>query len=285
MDTGIFNTNEDAYLRVLQNTLAYNTTSQKGRDGFEFYSGPPCVLTHHFKKQDDAYTFPLLTTKKMQIKNIAIELEFFLKGETNVKWLEERGCKIWSKWAKPDGELGPMYGAQWNKTNAKGISQLENVVNQLKRYRETEATTSRRLLVNAWNILELELMVLPPCHFAFQLTPYKIKEVKHLSITWYQRSSDLCIGVPYNLASYALLLLVFCKMLDFEPGYVSGCLGTPHIYKNQVDLLKEQVDRIPLDTPLLTIPREVDSYKNWDAKNIKLTNYAAYDAINYPITI
>ena len=191
--------------------------------------------------------FPLLTTKKLHRKSIILELLWFLRGDTNVRWLQERGVTIWDEWADAEGELGPVYGRQWRSWAApdgRVIDQMAQVVESLK-----TAPNSRRHIVSAWNPAEVEDMALPPCHCLFQ---FFVAEGK-LSCQLYQRSADVFLGVPFNIASYALLTLMMAKVCGLQPGEFVHTLGDAHLYLNHLDQAREQLSREPLPVPSMEI--------------------------------
>lgn len=237
--------------------------------------------------------FPLLTTKKVSFKNIKVELEFFIKGLTDKKWLQERGCKIWNEWCNPhkipnsltdekkkqfqleENDLGKIYGYQWNNFNDSNINQLKNVIKTLK-----ENPNDRRMMVNAWNPQQLEEMALPPCHFAFHITVID----KKLNLSWFQRSCDVGLGLPYNIASYGLLLHLLAKEVGFEEGILTGLLSDVHVYKNHIDILKEQLKRKPYSLP--TIETEpFNGIYQWSYRDTKLQNYQSHDKLEMSIAV
>jgi thymidylate synthase len=222
--------------------------------------------------------FPLLTTKKLHRKSIILELLWFLRGDTNVKWLQERGVSIWDEWADADGELGPVYGRQWRSWTApdgRVIDQIANVVESLKTNPD-----SRRHIVSAWNPAEVEDMALPPCHCLFQFYVANGK----LSCQLYQRSADVFLGVPFNIASYALLTLMMAKVVGLEPGEFVHTLGDAHLYLNHLDQAREQLTREPLPLPVLEIADKTDLF-GFEYEDFKLRGYKAHDRIAAPIAV
>ena len=197
-------------------------------------------------RHDMSEGFPLLTTKKMAIKSIMTELKWFLQGRTDIQYLRDNGCKIWDgdydKSGRTDGDLGPIYGKQWRDVN--GIDQLENLIVGL-----INNPDGRRHIVNSWNVTELNEMVLPPCHYSFQCY---VNDGK-LSLMWQQRSVDVFLGLPFNIASYATLLLLLCKETKLEPGELIGNLGDTHLYKNHLEQAKEQVQRGSFKLPSINL--------------------------------
>jgi len=222
--------------------------------------------------------FPLLTTKKLHRKSIILELLWFLRGDTNVKWLQERGVSIWDEWADAEGELGPVYGRQWRSWTApdgRVIDQIANVVRSLKTNPE-----SRRHIVSAWNPADVDDMALPPCHCLFQ---FFVAEGK-LSCQLYQRSADVFLGVPFNIASYALLTAMMAKVVGLEPGEFVHTLGDAHLYLNHLDQAREQIAREPLPFPTLEIADKDDLFA-FEFEDFKLRGYKAHDKIAAPIAV
>jgi thymidylate synthase len=227
---------------------------------------------------DLARGFPLLTTKKLHRKSIILELLWFLRGDTNVRWLQERGVSIWDEWADADGELGPVYGRQWRSWTApdgRVIDQIANVVESLKKNPD-----SRRHIVSAWNPAEVEDMALPPCHCLFQ---FYVAEGR-LSCQLYQRSADVFLGVPFNIASYALLTQMMAKVVGLEPGEFVHTLGDAHLYLNHLDQAREQLAREPLAMPILEIADKTDLF-GFEYEDFKLRGYKAHDRIAAPIAV
>jgi thymidylate synthase len=227
---------------------------------------------------DLAKGFPLLTTKKLHRKSIILELLWFLRGDTNVKWLQERGVSIWDEWADETGELGPVYGKQWRSWTApdgRVIDQIANVVQSLKTNPE-----SRRHIVSAWNPADVDDMALPPCHCLFQ---FFVAEGK-LSCQLYQRSADVFLGVPFNIASYALLTAMMAKVVGLEPGEFVHTLGDAHLYLNHLDQAREQIAREPLPFPTLEIADKDDLFA-FEFEDFKLRGYKAHDKIAAPIAV
>jgi thymidylate synthase len=222
--------------------------------------------------------FPLLTTKKLHRKSIILELLWFLRGDTNVGWLQERGVSIWDEWADAQGELGPVYGKQWRSWAApdgRVIDQMANVVESLK-----TTPHSRRHIVSAWNPADVDDMALPPCHCLFQ---FFVAEGK-LSCQLYQRSADVFLGVPFNIASYALLTQMVAKVTGLEPGEFVHTLGYAHLYLNHLDQAREQLTREPYPFPTLTLADKRDLF-SFDYEDFKVTGYKAHDKIAAPIAV
>ena len=227
---------------------------------------------------DLARGFPLLTTKKLHRKSIILELLWFLRGDTNVRWLQERGVSIWNEWADADGELGPVYGRQWRSWTApdgRVIDQIANLVEGLK-----TNPNSRRHIVSAWNPAEVEDMALPPCHCLFQ---FFVADGK-LSCQLYQRSADVFLGVPFNIASYALLTLMVAKVCGLEPGEFVHTLGDAHLYLNHLDQARIQLSRDPLPLPVMRIADRPDLFA-FEYEDFKLEGYSAHPSISAPIAV
>lgn len=211
--------------------------------------------------------FPLLTTKKLHLKSIIYELLWFLQGDTNVKYLQEHGVRIWNEWADENGELGPVYGHQWRSwPDYKGgtIDQIANVVNMIKNNPD-----SRRLIVSAWNVAEVEKMALPPCHTLFQFYVANGR----LSLQLYQRSADIFLGVPFNIASYALLLMMVAQATGLKAGDFVHTLGDAHIYRNHLDQVKLQLTRDPRKLPIMKINPEKKDIFSFEYEDFTLEGY------------
>jgi len=227
---------------------------------------------------DLARGFPLITTKKVHFKSIVLELAWFLRGETNVRWLQERGCTIWDEWADEAGELGPVYGKQWRSWAApdgRVIDQIAVVVKSLK-----ENPESRRHIVSAWNPADVEAMALPPCHCLFQ---FHVAEGR-LSCQLYQRSADVFLGVPFNIASYALLTHLMAKETGLAPGDLVITLGDAHLYLNHLDQAQAQLTRAPHPFPTLRLSEGAGLF-DLEAGDVRLEGYSAHPAIKAPIAV
>lgn len=223
--------------------------------------------------------FPAVTTKKLQFKSMVYELLWFLRGDTNVKWLQDNNVRIWDAWAKDDGSLGPVYGAQWRSwTGADGetYDQVAAVIEQIK-----VNPTSRRLIVNAWNVGALQQMQLPPCHLLFQFYVAN----NQLSCQLYQRSADLFLGVPFNIASYALLTHMIAQVTGLGVGDFVHTIGDAHIYLNHVEQVKTQLARTPKALPRLSLNPEITSIDGFKYEDISLENYQHEPAIRAPISV
>ncbi len=211
--------------------------------------------------------FPMLTTKKLHLKSIVYELLWFLNGDTNVKYLQENGVRIWNEWADEKGDLGPIYGKQWvswAKPDGTTINQIQNAVDQIKNNPD-----SRRIIVNAWNAGELDQMALTPCHALFQ---FYVADGK-LSCQLYQRSADVFLGVPFNIASYALLTMMMAQVCDLEPGEFVHTFGDVHLYSNHIEQAQLQLTREPKSLPTLTINPEVKDIFGFQFEDFTLANY------------
>ncbi len=223
--------------------------------------------------------FPLLTTKKLHLRSILHELLWFLKGSTNVQYLRENGVTIWDEWAKPDGELGPVYGYQWRswpKPDGTHVDQITSVVESIKKNPD-----SRRHIVSAWNVGALDQMVLPPCHLLFQFYVAGDK----LSCQMYQRSCDIFLGVPFNIASYALLTLMMAQVTGLKPGEFIHTLGDAHIYLNHLDQVNLQLTRSPFPLPKMIINPEINDILNFSFSDFSLKDYQAHPHIKGQISV
>ncbi len=223
--------------------------------------------------------FPLVTTKKVHLKSIILELLWFLRGDSNVKWLQENGCTIWDEWARPDGDLGPVYGVQWRTwptPDGGYIDQIQNVMDTLKNNPD-----SRRIIVSAWNVADLDKMALMPCHAFFQF--YVANNT--LSCQLYQRSADIFLGVPFNIASYSLLVHMMAQQLDMEVGDFVWTGGDCHIYNNHMEQVKTQLTRAPHPLPTLAIKRKPASIFDYQLDDFVLLNYTSHPAIKAPVAV
>jgi thymidylate synthase len=228
---------------------------------------------------DLAAGFPLLTTKKVHWKSIVAELIWFLRGDTNIAWLKEQGVSIWDEWADEAGDLGPVYGKQWRSWTApdgRVIDQIAGVVEVLK-----TMPFSRRHLVSAWNPADLDAMALPPCHCLFQ---FHVADGR-LSCQLYQRSADIFLGVPFNIASYALLTHMMAQVVGLKPGAFVHTFGDVHLYANHADQAREQLARAPLTPPRLTLNPAVRAIDGFQPQDIELEGYQAHPAIKAPVAV
>ena len=223
--------------------------------------------------------FPLLTTKKLHLKSIIYELLWFLRGDTNAHWLQERGVRIWNEWADPDGDLGHIYGYQWRSWpdyNGGHIDQITDVIRQIK-----ETPDSRRLIVSAWNVADLGNMNLPPCHILFQ---FYVADGR-LSLQLYQRSADTFLGVPFNIASYSLLLMMVAQVTGLRPGDFVYTTGDTHLYLNHLEQARLQLTREPRPLPHMHINPEVTSIFDFQYEDFTLTDYNPHDHIRAEVSV
>lgn len=223
--------------------------------------------------------FPLLTTKKVHMKSIIYELLWFLRGESNVKFMRDNGVTIWDEWADEKGELGPVYGVQWRKwgtADGRTVDQISHAIDQIK-----NNPNDRRIIVSAWNVGELEKMALPPCHLLFQFYVANGK----LSCQMYQRSCDVFLGVPFNIASYSLLTMMFAQACGLEPGDFVHTFGDVHIYKNHFEQVKLQLSREPRQLPTMKINPAVKNIFDFKYEDFTLENYDPHPGIKAPIAV
>ena len=228
---------------------------------------------------DLACGFPLLTTKRMHLKSIIHELLWFISGDTNIKYLKDNGVRIWNEWADEDGNLGPVYGSQWRSwlsADGRKIDQLKEVVDAIK-----ETPDSRRLIVSAWNPGELDKMALPPCHLLFQ---FYVAEGK-LSCQLYQRSCDIFLGIPFNIASYALLTMMIAHVTGLKPGDFVHTLGDAHIYLNHIEQVKLQLTRDPYPLPSMIVNPLVDDIFKFRYEDFTLKDYVSHSHIKGEISV
>jgi thymidylate synthase len=264
---------EEQYLDLLR--LIMETGTDRGdRTG----TGTRSIFGHQMRF-DLSAGFPLLTTKKVHLKSIIYELLWFLRGETNVRWLQERGVSIWDEWADADGDLGPVYGSQWRSwPDGKGgtIDQIAGVVNSIQTKPE-----SRRHIVTAWNPAEVDEMALPPCHCLFQ---FYVADGR-LSCQLYQRSADVFLGVPFNIASYALLTLMVAQVTGLKPGEFIHSFGDVHLYSNHMEQASEQLRRTPRPMPRMTLDPDRRSLLEFEYDDFMLTGYDPHPPIKAPIAV
>ena len=223
--------------------------------------------------------FPLVTTKKCHLRSIIVELLWFLKGDTNVRYLQDNKVTIWDEWANEEGDLGPVYGAQWRRwrgTDGKEHDQIADVIERIR-----QSPSSRRHIVNAWNVAHIEEMALPPCHCLFQFFVANGK----LSCQLYQRSADLFLGVPFNIASYALLTMMIAQVCDLQPGDFVHTFGDLHLYANHLEQAKLQLSREPRALPTMRINPEVKSIDDFKFEDFTLEGYDPWPAIKAPIAV
>ncbi len=233
----------------------------------------------HQMRFDLSQGFPLITTKKLHTKSIFIELLWFLSGSSNVRWLQENGVSIWNEWAAPDGELGPVYGVQWRSwptPDGRHIDQISQVLDQIQ-----QNPDSRRLIVSAWNVGEIQNMALPPCHAFFQ---FYVADGK-LSCQLYQRSADIFLGVPFNIASYALLTHMVAQQCNLDVGDFIWTGGDCHLYSNHMEQVALQLSREPYPYPTLTIKRKPASLFDYRYEDFEISNYQHHPHIKAPVAV
>jgi len=261
------------YLQLLQHILD-NGTEKTDRTG----TGTKSCFGYQMRF-DLQKGFPMVTTKKLHVKSIFYELLWFLKGETNIKYLKENGVSIWDEWANEAGELGPVYGEQWRSwKGADGVvvDQITQLIDQIKK-----TPDSRRLIVSAWNVAELPKMALMPCHTLFQ---FYVADGK-LSCQLYQRSADVFLGVPFNIASYALLTMMIAQVCDLECGDFVHSFGDVHLYNNHMEQAKLQLSRTPFELPTLKINPAVKDIFSFDFSDFTIENYQCHPGIKAPVAI
>ncbi len=239
----------------------------------------------HQMRFDLSEGFPLVTTKKVHLKSIIVELLWFLRGDDNVKWLQERGVTIWDEWAREDGSLGPVYGVQWRnwpKPDGTHVDQISEVVKQLK-----TSPDSRRIIVSAWNPGLIDQMALPPCHafFQFYVAPAQDGGRPKLSCQLYQRSADIFLGVPFNIASYALLTHMLAQQCDLDVGDFIWTGGDCHIYSNHTEQVELQLSRAPHPYPVLNIKRKPTSIFDYEYEDFEVLEYTHHPAIKAPVAV
>lgn len=263
------------YLDLMRRALTEGTP-KSDRTG----TGTLSIFGHQMRF-DLSAGFPLVTTKKLPLKSIIYELLWFLRGETNVKWLNEHGVTIWNEWADPGtGDLGPIYGSQWRSWRAGAssppVDQISQVVEEIK-----SNPDSRRLIVSAWNVAEIPNMALPPCHLLFQ---FYVAEGK-LSCQLYQRSADIFLGVPFNIASYALLTMMMAQVTDLEPGEFIHTFGDAHLYQNHTEQAQVQLKRDLRPLPTMRVNPKVKSIFDFKFEDFELLNYNPHPHIPAPVAV
>lgn len=261
------------YLDLL-NRILTEGTKKTDRTG----TGTLSVFGHQmrFNLEDG---FPLLTTKKLHLKSIIYELLWFLKGDTNVKYLQEHGVRIWNEWADENGDLGPVYGHQWRSWpdyNGGTIDQISNVIDMIKNHPD-----SRRMVVSAWNPAEVDQMALPPCHCLFQ---FYVADGR-LSLQLYQRSADTFLGVPFNIASYALLLMMMAQVTGLKAGDFIHTTGDTHLYLNHLDQARLQLTRTPRPLPRMILNKDVKSLFDFKYEDFRLEGYDPWDHISAKVSV
>lgn len=258
----------------LMNHVLENGTFKEDRTG----TGTKSVFGHQMRF-DLSEGFPLVTTKKLHLRSIIHELLWFLQGDTNIRYLKENGVKIWDEWADENGELGPVYGHQWRSwptADGRTIDQISNLVHQIKTNPD-----SRRLIVSAWNVADIGKMALPPCHCLFQ---FYVADGK-LSCQLYQRSADIFLGVPFNIASYSLLTLMLAQVCSLKPGEFIHTFGDAHLYSNHFEQAREQLSRTPKTLPEMHLNPHVTDIFSFKFEDFELVGYEAYPHIKAPVAV
>ncbi len=261
------------YLHLLEHLLESGTV-KTDRTG----TGTKSIFGHQMRF-DLSKGFPLITTKKCHLKSIIHELLWFIAGDTNIKYLNDNGVRIWNEWADKNGDLGPVYGHQWRSwptANGKSIDQIQNIVNQIK-----NTPDSRRIIVSAWNVGEVENMALPPCHCLFQ---FYVADNK-LSCQLYQRSADVFLGVPFNIASYALFTMMMAQVCDLELGDFVHTFGDTHLYSNHLEQAELQITREPYELPQMKINPDIKSIFDFSIGDFELINYQAHPHIKAKVAV
>lgn len=261
------------YLTLLKHVLE-NGTSKSDRTG----TGTRSVFGYQMRF-DLSENFPLLTTKKLHLRSIIHELLWFLKGETNVKYLHENKVSIWNEWADENGELGPVYGKQWRSWATPGGEAIDQITEVLDTIQNNP--DSRRMIVSAWNVADVPNMALPPCHLLFQ---FYVAEGR-LSCQLYQRSADIFLGVPFNIASYALLTMMVAQVTNLQPGEFVHTLGDAHLYDNHLEQAQLQLEREPRSLPTMQINPEVKSLFDFKFEDFSLENYDPHPHISAPVAV
>jgi thymidylate synthase len=263
----------DSYLNMMRHVLEHGV-KKTDRTG----TGTLSVFGHQMRF-NLAQGFPMVTTKKLHLKSIIYELLWFLQGSTNNQWLTEKGVSIWNEWAKPDGDLGPIYGYQWRSwptPSGEHIDQISQIIEQIKK-----TPDSRRIIVSAWNVADIPRMALAPCHAFFQ---FYVADGK-LSCQLYQRSADIFLGVPFNIASYALLTHMVAQQTGLEVGDFVWTGGDCHLYLNHLEQVNLQLSRTPYPLPQLKINRHPPSIFDYAYEDFEVVNYVSHPAIKAPVAI
>lgn len=260
------------YLNLVQHILDHGTPK-------EDRTGTGTLSVFGYQARYSLDRFPLLTTKKVHLKSIIHELLWFLSGDSNINYLKEHKVRIWDEWADENGDLGPVYGYQWRSwptPDGKSIDQISNLIKQIK-----NTPDSRRLIVSAWNVANIESMALPPCHCLFQFYVANGK----LSCQLYQRSADVFLGVPFNIASYALLTMMVAQVCDLEPGEFIHSFGDAHLYSNHFEQAKEQLSRSPYALPTMKINPAVKSIFDFKYEDFELVGYESHPHIKAEVAV
>lgn len=263
----------DAYLNLMKHVMTHGTI-KSDRTG----TGTLSVFGYQMRF-DLSQGFPLVTTKKTHMRSIIHELLWFLKGDTNIRYLKDNKVSIWDEWADAEGNLGPVYGQQWRSwktADGRTIDQITQLIEQIKTNPD-----SRRLIVSAWNVGEIDKMALPPCHCFFQ---FYVADGK-LSCQLYQRSADIFLGVPFNIASYALLVLMVAQVTGLKPGEFVHTLGDAHLYDNHIEQARLQLTRTPYPLPTMTLNPAVKNIFDFTFDDFTLTNYVSHPHISAPVAI
>lgn len=261
------------YLDLMRQVMQHGTRKQD-RTG----TGTLSIFGHQMRF-DLSQGFPLVTTKKLHTKSIIYELLWFLRGETNIRYLKDHGVSIWDEWADQNGDLGPVYGSQWRSwptPDGRSIDQISQVIHTIRANPD-----SRRLIVSAWNVSEIEKMALPPCHLLFQFYVAQ----GYLSCQLYQRSADIFLGVPFNIACYSLLTLMMAHVTELKPGEFVHTLGDAHLYLNHLEQVKTQLSREPRSLPTMRLNPEKTSLFDFDFDDFELLNYDPHPAIKAPVAV
>ncbi len=261
------------YLDLMQHVMTHGT-EKTDRTG----TGTKSVFGYQMRF-DLKEGYPLLTTKKLHLRSIIHELLWFLKGDTNIAYLKKNGVKIWDEWADDNGDLGPVYGYQWRSwagADNTSTDQISEVISQIK-----EIPDSRRIIVSAWNVADVHKMALPPCHALFQ---FYVADGK-LSCQLYQRSADIFLGIPFNIASYALLTLMIAHVTDLKPGEFIHTLGDAHLYSNHYKQVEKQLERMPGKLPDMALNPNVSDLFNFKIEDFKLKEYYAQSHIAAPVAV
>lgn len=265
---------EEQYLNLIKNILAFGEErGDRTGTGTTSLFGPQIEC-------DLMDGFPLLTTKKIHWKSVVHELLWFISGSTNTKYLKDNGVSIWDEWADENGELGPVYGKQWRSweaPNGERVDQLSQLIKRIK-----EKPTDRRLIVSAWNPADVPQMKLPPCHMMYQCY---VSHGRFLSMKMYQRSADVFLGVPFNIASYALLTHMLAQVTGLLPGRLIMTFGDAHIYSNHIEQVNEQLSRDPRPLPTLTLNPDVKDIENFTFDDVKLEGYNPHPSIKAPVAV
>ena len=261
------------YLDLMRHVMQHGTRKDD-RTG----TGTLSVFGHQMRF-DLAQGFPLLTTKKVHTRSIIHELLWFLRGDTNIRYLKEHGVSIWDEWANENGDLGPVYGAQWRSWPTPGGRQIDQISQVVRDIRQNP--DSRRLIVSAWNVAEIERMALPPCHLLFQFYVANGR----LSCQLYQRSADIFLGVPFNIASYALLTMMIAQVTGLKPGEFIHTLGDAHLYLNHLEQVQTQLAREPRPLPSMRLNPEKTSLFDFTFDDFELLNYDPHPSIKAPVAV